>query len=106
MQDRFRLRALALAVSSALTLTACGDGGSSATTLSGTAAEGLAIANATVTARDTLGKTRSTTTDASGNYTLDTAGLSYPLMLQVTGSEKPAMVCAAFRVSSSSCAAG
>lgn len=87
MQNRFRLRALALAVSSALILTACGGGGGSATTLSGTAAEGLAIANATLTARDTLGNTRSTTTDASGNYTLDTAGLSYPLMLQVTGSK-------------------
>ncbi|MDD3329576.1 MAG: hypothetical protein PHW25_21060 [Zoogloea sp.] len=33
MQNRFRLRALALAVSSALILTACGGGGSSATTL-------------------------------------------------------------------------
>mgnify|MGYP000971182412 CR=1 FL=1 len=31
MQNRFRLRALALAVSSALILTACGGGGSSAT---------------------------------------------------------------------------
>jgi hypothetical protein len=86
MDKHFRLRALTLAVSGALILAACGGGGS-ASALSGTAAEGLAIANATLTARDAVGNTRSTTTDASGNYSLDTAGLRFPLMLQITGSK-------------------
>lgn len=54
MDKHFRLRALTLAVSGALILAACGGGEGSASALSGTAAEGLAIANATVTARDTL----------------------------------------------------
>ena len=87
MDKHFRLRALALAVGSALILAACGGSGSTASALSGNAAEGLAIANTTLTARDALGNTRSTTTDASGNYTLDTAGLRFPLMLQITGSK-------------------
>ena len=87
MDKHFRLRALALAVGSALILAACGGSGSTASTLSGNAAEGLAIANATLTARDAVGNTSSTTTDASGNYSLDTAGLRFPLMLQITGSK-------------------
>ena len=87
MDKHFRLRALALAVGSALILAACGGSGSTASALSGNAAEGLAIANTTLTARDALGNTRSTTTDASGNYTLDTTGLRFPLMLQITGSK-------------------
>lgn len=87
MDKHFRLRALTLAVSGALILAACGGGEGSASALSGTAAEGLAIANATLTARDAVGNTRSTTTDAGGNYSLDTAGLRFPLMLQITGSK-------------------
>ena len=58
MDKHFRLRALTLAVSGALILAACGGGEGSASALSGTAAEGLAIANATLTARDAVGNTR------------------------------------------------
>ncbi|WP_374264983.1 3-hydroxybutyrate oligomer hydrolase family protein [Zoogloea sp.] len=87
MKNRFRLRALTLAVSGALILTACGGSGSHHDSLSGTAAEGLAIANTTVSVKDAGGTVRTATTDASGNYSLDTSGLSYPLMLQVTGSK-------------------
>ena len=57
MDKHFRLRALTLAVSGALILAACGGGEGSASALSGTAAEGLAIANATLTARDAVGNT-------------------------------------------------
>ena len=87
MQHHFRLQALALAVSSTLILAACGGGGGSGSQLSGVAAEGLAIANATITVKDAQGNTRTATTDANGNYTLDTSGLSFPLMLQVSGSK-------------------
>ena len=87
MEHRIRMRAIALAVSSTLILAACGGGGSSNHSVSGIAAEGLAIANAVVTIKDATGATRSVTTDASGNYVFDTSGLSYPLMLQVTGTK-------------------
>ena len=88
MTHRFRLRALALAVGSTLILSACGGGGgSSSSTLSGIAAEGLAISNATISIKDARGTTRSATTDAGGNYQFDTAGLTFPLMLQITGSK-------------------
>jgi len=89
MEYRFRLKALVLAVSSTLVLGACGGGGSNdkSIQLSGIAAEGLAIANGTVTIKDKTGQTRSATTDSNGNYTIQTVGLTYPLMLQITGSQ-------------------
>jgi hydroxybutyrate-dimer hydrolase len=87
MKHRFRLRALSLAISSALVLTACGGGGGHSSSLSGIAAEGLAIANQTLTLKDANGATRTATTDANGNYSIDTGGLKYPLMLQITGSK-------------------
>ena len=87
MEHRIRMRAIALAVGSTLILAACGGGGSSNQSVSGIAAEGLAIANAVVTIKDATGATRSVTTDASGNYVFDTSGLSFPLMLQVTGTK-------------------
>ena len=87
MEHRFRLQALSLAISSALILTACGGGGSHSSTLDGIAAEGLAIANQTVTLKDANGATRTATTDANGNYRFNTGGLTYPLMLQITGSK-------------------
>ncbi|MDY0036847.1 MAG: D-(-)-3-hydroxybutyrate oligomer hydrolase [Zoogloea oleivorans] len=85
MEHRFRLRALTLAISSALILSACGGNGKHDSQLSGIAAEGLAIANKTITAKDTSGRTLTATTDANGNYALNVSGLTYPLMLQVTG---------------------
>jgi hydroxybutyrate-dimer hydrolase len=87
MEHRFRLRAITLAITSALILTACGGGGGNSSTLNGIAAEGLAIANQTVTLKDARGTTRTATTDANGNYSIDTGGLTYPLMLQITGSK-------------------
>ncbi|HMV18091.1 MAG TPA: 3-hydroxybutyrate oligomer hydrolase family protein [Rhodocyclaceae bacterium] len=88
MQNSFQIRALAAAIGSALVLAACGGGGSTGySQINGTAAEGTAIANSTLTVKDASGKTRSVTTDASGNYTLSLADLSFPFMLQITGSQ-------------------
>ena len=75
MEHRFRLRALALAIGSTLILAACGgSGGGHNESLGGVASEGIAIANATLTVKDASGNVRTTTTDAAGNYTLDTSG--------------------------------
>lgn len=66
-----------------------GDSGSQAAsgvTMKGVAAEGMAITNATITIKDASGATRSATTDDSGNFSFSTAGLSFPLMLKVAGS--------------------
>lgn len=88
MNNRVRRNSLALAVSSALLVAACGGGGGGGgAQLSGIAAEGQAIANGVVTVKDRLGQTRTAQTDASGNYTMNVSGLSYPLMFQITGSK-------------------
>lgn len=66
-------------------LAACGggDGGtSSSTSLSGVAATGAAMANASITVYDATGKSQTTTADANGNYTLsDVSGLKAPLLV-------------------------
>ncbi len=72
-------------------LIACGGGGAStsATTqsLAGVAAIGTALANATVTLKDSTGKTETTTTDESGNFSFsNVSSFTPPLMLQVKGS--------------------
>ena len=72
-------------------LIACGGGGgssgSSTTSLSGVAAVGVALANASVTLKDSTGKTETTTTDESGNFTFkNVSSFTPPLMLQVKGS--------------------
>ena len=58
---------------------------SPAVTISGVAAEGLAIPSATISIRDARGASRSATTDDDGNFSFSTSGLSFPLMLKVTG---------------------
>ncbi len=70
-------------------LIACGGGssGRSTTSLSGVAAVGIALANASVTLKDSTGKTETTTTDESGNFTFNNvSSFTPPLMLQVKGS--------------------
>jgi hydroxybutyrate-dimer hydrolase len=70
----------------------CGGGGSDSPasggggTLTGVAAEGRAIAKSAVSIRDANGVSRSVTTDAIGNFSFSSAGLAFPLMLKVTGS--------------------
>lgn len=79
----------------ATVLTACGggDGGSTADTgtstapaaspqsLTGTVAVGTALANAKVIVIDAKGNTTSTTSDASGSYTVSLSGLTAPLLI-------------------------
>lgn len=86
MSPSFRLHTIALSVAAALTLGACGGSGGTQTT-TGIAAEGAAIANTTLHIKDALGNTRNATTGADGSYTVNTSGLGYPLMLQITGSK-------------------
>ncbi|WP_247570067.1 cell wall anchor protein [Ralstonia pseudosolanacearum] len=88
--SKFILSAMMAAV-----LTACGggDGGSTADTgtstapaaspqsLTGTVAVGTALANAKVIVIDAKGNTTSTTSDASGSYTVSLSGLTAPLLI-------------------------
>ena len=74
-----------------LGLSACGGGGgsssgssgSSAGTISGVAATGKAIADATVTLIDSKGKTATGTTNGNGVFTINTSGLTPPFLLAV-----------------------
>jgi hypothetical protein len=75
-------------------LIACGGGGSSGKTaapaatysLSGVAAIGAALASASVTLKDSTGKTEITTTDDSGNFSFSNiSSFTPPLMLQAKG---------------------
>lgn len=73
-----------------LVLAACGGGGSGASSsaapgLSGLAATGAGIANATVSAKCASGAPLGGTTDANGNYTLVLNGRSLPCMVQASG---------------------
>jgi hypothetical protein len=72
-------------------LNACGGGGSGGSTpqtitLSGTAAEGKPIANATVVLRDADGVTDNITTDDNGSYQV-TVTMKSPILLKVIGSD-------------------
>lgn len=57
--------------------------------LSGTAAKGAPIVNATITAKDRNGTVRTGTTDATGKFTLDVTGLTAPYLLKVTAPTVP-----------------
>lgn len=81
-----------VAATAALVLSACGGGGDSGgtttpasndVTLQGAAATGLAIAGGTVEAKCAAG-TGTTTTQASGNYTVTITGGALPCVLKVT----------------------
>jgi Big-like domain-containing protein len=54
-----------------------------ATEVGGTAAQGAAIASATLTLKDSQGTTRTATTGADGRFTIRTTGLNPPFFLQV-----------------------
>lgn len=62
-----------------------GGGGGTATTqtLSGTAAQGAAIASATITIKDKNGSTKTVTTGTDGKYTIDVTGKTLPFLLQI-----------------------
>ena len=84
-----------LLISMTTLLIACGGGGSggggasspSTPSLSGVVAIGLALTKASVTLKDSTGKTETTTTDESGNFSFNNvSSFTPPLMLQVNGS--------------------
>lgn len=75
----------------AVVLAACGGGGGgdsppppTAKSISGTAAKGSPIANATITLKDAIGSSITATSDSDGSYTIDTTGLTAPFLLLVS----------------------
>ncbi len=70
-----------------IAIAACGGGGGSSgtatITVSGTAAKGLAIANASVIIMDTAGKKATATTLANGSYSANVTGMTAPFLIQV-----------------------
>lgn len=81
---------MAVAVASALTLSACNEGGggsaatSATTTISGTAAGGAAVVG-TVYVKDSLGTVKSAVIEANGHYSVDVTGMTGPFMLKAEG---------------------
>lgn len=77
--------ALVVGVFSLAALTGCGGGGGDTvpTTVSGVAATGAPIANATVTLMDSRGNIATSSTDANGNYSLNVANHFYPFAIKV-----------------------
>jgi hypothetical protein len=65
--------------------TGAGTPTSTSTRIAGVAATGAAMAAANVTIKDSTGATRSTTTDADGNYAFDTTGLNAPFVIKAVG---------------------
>ncbi|MBI1821320.1 MAG: hypothetical protein HYR79_06375 [Nitrospirae bacterium] len=90
LKNRFLVLGLLLSsVFFLLTLPACGGGGSSGgslttgVSLSGTAASGKPVINATITVKDKNGTQKTGTTDSTGKYTIDATGLTAPFLLKV-----------------------
>lgn len=98
MNNTFQRAGLVLALAC---LAACGGGGGaagtptvntgstsavgsagSATTLSGVAATGKALASARISLRDAAGVIRRTTSDSNGAFSLDMSGLQAPMVLE------------------------
>jgi hypothetical protein len=104
------LTSMALAVSAAFVLTACGGGGDSpastatpvvlvptavpvvppaggnnVSTLTGTVATGSAVKGAKVEIKDAKGATATANTDANGVYTIDTSKLTAPFLIKASG---------------------
>ncbi|MDQ8022740.1 MAG: GDSL-type esterase/lipase family protein [Moraxellaceae bacterium] len=87
------LRRSVAAVLTTIALAGCGGGGdsattsapaASATTLTGVAATGKAMASATIKVYDANGVVRSTTAAASGSYSVDVTGMTPPLLIVAT----------------------
>jgi hypothetical protein len=55
-----------------------------AATVSGTAASGSALANVTITLKDSANNTATATTDSSGRFSIDATGLAAPFVLRAT----------------------
>jgi len=80
---------LSLIAATVAALSACGGGGGgvstngAATTVTGVAATGLAIANGSVTLRCTVGATNPVQTASDGSYAVDVSGLTLPCVARV-----------------------
>jgi len=89
MRDQVSKSFFSLFVLVALLFQGCSGGGSSSTTtptpvnMSGTAARGFAVANATITIKDAAGASKTATTGADGKYTVDVAGMTAPFLVKV-----------------------
>ncbi|TAK09091.1 MAG: hypothetical protein EPO39_03120, partial [Candidatus Manganitrophaceae bacterium] len=90
MRRRITQSFLALFFLTALLLQSCGGGGGSSSnpggntsSLSGTAATGAAVANATITIKDAAGVSKSATTGTDGKYTIDVTGMTAPFLVKV-----------------------
>jgi len=57
--------------------------GTTALSISGTAAKGKPIASKTITLKDSTGLSKTTLTGSDGKYTLDVTGMAFPLLLKV-----------------------
>ncbi len=83
------LRTCAAALCATLLLGAglggCGPSSNSSPLVGGVAATSSALANAAITLTDANGTSRTTTSDASGRYTFDVAGLVAPFVIVASG---------------------
>ncbi len=86
-----RLSAIAIAVSGAILLSACGGGGGGgsgtaapSTVISGTAAAGSPIIGK-VTIKDSLGAQKTVDIEADGKYHIDVAGMTAPFLFRAAG---------------------
>jgi hypothetical protein len=81
----------AILAAAIMALVSCGGGGggsavvSSSTQISGTAASGAPFASATITLKDANGVTKTATAGADGKFTIDTTGLTAPIVITATG---------------------
>lgn len=83
---------LAFASAALLTIAGCGGGGGSNTSggsptinLGGVAATGAPMANVSIKLTDALGASKTATTDAAGNYTMDVSGMTAPFVIVASG---------------------
>ncbi len=86
----------ALSIAVVFALSGCGDGGSGGSStegsvtplasvkITGTVATGKAIAGATITLKDSAGRSSNATTATNGTFTLNTTGFTPPFILQAT----------------------
>jgi hypothetical protein len=81
----------AILAAAILALASCGGGGggsaavSASTQISGTAASGAPFASATITLKDANGVTKTATAGTDGKFTIDTTGLTAPIVITATG---------------------
>ncbi|MFZ3220950.1 MAG: hypothetical protein WA174_13005, partial [Rhodoferax sp.] len=84
---------MALTSATVLALAGCGGGGGGSSSsgssptinLNGVAATGAPMANVSIKLTDALGASKTATTDAAGNYTMDVSGMTAPFVVVASG---------------------